>query len=119
MAKKNHCLIPATDRECKIAILTLQDTLHVVGGKWKLVLISILRGGKLKFRELSREAGISSRILSKELKEMEMNGLVKRTVCDTSPITVEYELTPYSDTLSELITVMHSWGKQHREKITG
>jgi len=48
-----------------------------------------------------------------------MNGLVTRTVCDTSPITVEYELTPYSDTLSELITVMHAWGKQHREKITG
>ncbi|QQQ29157.1 winged helix-turn-helix transcriptional regulator [Chryseobacterium indoltheticum] len=119
MERKVQCLIPATDRECKIAMLTLQDTLHVVGGKWKLVLISILRGGKLKFRELSREAGISPRILSKELKEMEMNGLVTRKVCDTSPVTVEYELTLYSDTLSELIKVMHAWGKQHREKVIG
>lgn len=119
MGRKKICLLPATDRECRIAILTLQDTLHVVGGKWKLVLISILRGGKLKFSELSREAGISPRILSKELKEMEMNHLVIRTVCNTSPITVEYELTPYSETLNDMITAMHEWGKQHREKIIG
>lgn len=119
MARKNRCLIPATDQECKKARLTLQDTLDVVGGKWKLVLISLLRGGKLRFRELSREAGISPRILSKELKEMEMNGLVTRTQLDTRPISVEYELTPYSDTLSEVIIAMHAWGKQHREKLIG
>jgi len=117
MPSKNQCLIPATDQECKVAQLTLQDTLEVVGGKWKLVLISILRGGKLKFRELSREAGISPRVLSKELKDMEMHALVTRTVQDTKPVTVEYELTAYSETLSELIIAMHTWGKQHREKL--
>jgi len=119
MIRKDRCLTPATDSECKKARLTLQDTLDVVGGKWKLVLISILRGGKLRFRELSREAGISPRILSKELKELEMNGLVTRTVLDTRPVTVEYELTPYSHTLSDVIIAMHAWGKQHREKFIG
>ncbi|MVT09440.1 winged helix-turn-helix transcriptional regulator [Chitinophaga tropicalis] len=119
MANKNRCLTPTTDDECKRARLYLQDTLDVVGGKWKLVLISILRGGKLKFRELTREAGISARILSKELKEMELNGLITRTVVKTSPIMVEYELTPYSNTLSEVITAMHEWGKNHRQKIIG
>jgi len=119
MADKKRCLTPATDEECRRARLFLQDTLDVVGGKWKLVLISILRGGKLKFRELSREAGISPRILSKELKEMEMNGLVTRTVLDTRPIAVEYELTPYSNTLSAVIIAMHEWGKKHRQKIVG
>ncbi|WP_159468492.1 helix-turn-helix domain-containing protein [Dyadobacter sp. 3J3] len=119
MTRKNQCLTPVTDQECKIARLTLQDTLDVVGGKWKLVLIAILRGGKLRFRELSREAGISPRILSRELKEMEMNALVTRTVCNTSPVTVEYELTEYSDTLNDMIIAMHAWGKQHREKILG
>ncbi|MCF2443525.1 helix-turn-helix transcriptional regulator [Dyadobacter sp. CY345] len=117
MATKTHCLTPATNQECKVAQLTLQDTLDVVGGKWKLVLISILRGGKLKFRELSREAGISPRVLSKELKDLEMHDLVTRTVQDTRPITVEYELTPYSETLSDMIIAMHAWGKQHREKV--
>lgn len=105
---------PAT---CKKAHLAIQDTLGVVGGKWKLVLISVLRDGSKKFNELSREAGISPRILSKELQELEINGLVKRTVCNTKPVTVEYELTEYSQTLSEVITAMHSWGMAHREKI--
>ncbi|MFC4141764.1 winged helix-turn-helix transcriptional regulator [Pedobacter mendelii] len=93
--------------------------MDIVGGKWKLVLISILRGGKFKFRELAREAEISPRILSKELKELEMNGLVSRTVLDTRPITVEYQLTPYSVSLNKLILNMYEWGQMHRQKITG
>jgi DNA-binding HxlR family transcriptional regulator len=116
MSEKDNC-ITGKDSDCEKARLTIQDTLDVVGGKWKLVLISILRNGKLRFRELSREAGISPRILSKELQELEMNGLVSRTVCDTRPITVEYALTPYSETLSEVIIAMHKWGEQHRKKI--
>lgn len=97
--------------------MAIQDTLDVVGGKWKLVLLSILMNGKRRFRELSREAGITPRILSKELQEMEMNGLVSRTVCNTRPITVEYALTPYSETLSEVLEALNKWGEQHRLKI--
>lgn len=115
----DRCLAPATDEECRKAWLTLKDTLDIVGGKWKLVLISILRGGKYKFRELAKEAEISPRILSKELKELEMNGLVTRTVLDTRPITVEYELTPYSVSLNALILNMYEWGLMHRKKVTG
>lgn len=108
-----------TKENCKIARLALQDTLDVVGGKWKLVLISTLRSGKKRFKELSREAGITPRILSKELKELEVNGLVIRTVKDTKLVTVEYSLTPYSKTLSKVILAMHEWGMQHRKKIIG
>ena len=109
--------IVETEHSCKKAHLAIQDTLDVVGGKWKLILISILRNGPYRFKELSREAGITPRILSKELKELEMNGLVTRTVCDTRPITVQYALTPYSESLSEVITAMHKWGSEHRERI--
>ncbi|WP_433763657.1 winged helix-turn-helix transcriptional regulator [Flavobacterium ginsenosidimutans] len=115
MAKRHNCILG--DDECSKARLTIQDTLDVVGGKWKLILISILRDGKMRFRELTREAGISPRILSKELQELEMNGLVSRTVCNTRPVSVEYALTPYSETLNEVIIAMHKWGKQHREKV--
>ncbi|AYB33532.1 winged helix-turn-helix transcriptional regulator [Chryseolinea soli] len=108
-----------TAESCKKARLALRDTLDVVGGKWKLILISTLRDGKKRFRELSREAGITPRILSKELQELEMNGLVSRTVCDTRPVTVEYALTPYSKTLTDVIVAMHKWGEQHRKKIIG
>jgi DNA-binding HxlR family transcriptional regulator len=102
---------------CKKARLAIHDTLDIVGGKWKMVLLSILRDGKKRFRELAREADITPRILSKELQELEMNGLVTRTVCNTKPITVEYASTPYSDTLSEVLTAMKKWGEQHRRKI--
>lgn len=104
---------------CEKAQLAIQDTLDVVGGKWKLVLISILRNRKRRFRELSREAGISPRILSKELQELEMNGLVSRTVCDTKPITVEYALTEYSETLEGVLTALHQWGVEHRRRVIG
>lgn len=109
--------IEHSPQTCKKARLAVQDTLDVVGGKWKLVLISILLNGKKRFRELSREAGITPRILSKELQELEMNGLVTRTVCDTKPITVEYALTPYSETLAEVLDAMKRWGELHRIKI--
>lgn len=98
-------------------MLAIRDTLDIVGGKWKLVLITILLSGKRRFRELSREAGITPRILSKELQEMEMNGLITRTVCDTKPVTVEYALTPYSETLKEVLFAMEKWGQDHRKKI--
>ena len=105
--------------ECRQARLAIQDTLDVVGGKWKLVLISLLQNGEKKFNELSREAGISPRILSKELQELESNGLVSRHVRNTKPVTVEYALTPYSKTLSEVVLSLHEWGVNHRHKIIG
>lgn len=102
---------------CSKAKLAIRDTLDVVGGKWKLVLILVLQGGKKGFNELSREAGISPRILSKELQEMEMNGLVHREVCNTKPVTVQYELTEYCQTLNDVLLAMEKWGNLHRRKI--
>ena len=104
---------------CVKARLAIRDTMDVVGGKWKLMLLTTLQHGKKRFKELSNEVGISPRILSKELRELEMNGLVSRTVCDTRPVTVEYALTPYSKTLAEVIGAMHKWGEQHRKKFIG
>lgn len=106
-----------TIESCSKAKMAIRDTLDVVGGKWKLVLISVLRSGKKGFNELSREAGISPRILSKELQELEMNGLVSRKVCDTKPITVQYELTEYSHSLNDVLVAMEKWGYQHRNRI--
>lgn len=106
-----------TIERCAKAKLAIRDTLDVVGGKWKLVLISVLRDGEKGFNELAREADISPRILSKELQEMEMNGLVSREVCNTKPITVRYALTDYSETLYEVLGAMEKWGHQHRQRI--
>src|SRR5690554_6967664 len=106
-----------TVESCAKANLAIRDTLDIVGGKWKLILISVLRSGEKRFNELSREAGISPRILSKELQELEMNGLVSREVCNTKPVTVLYKLTEYSKTLHEVLSAMEKWGAKHRHKI--
>ncbi len=70
-------------------------------GKWKISIISsICCYGKRRFSDILNDVeGISNRMLSKELKELEINQLVKRTVLDTQPITVQYELTEHGDTL--------------------
>ena len=108
-----------TEYPCKARHRALQDTLEVIKGKWKLVIIATLLERKMRFKELSRETGISPRILSKELQDLEMNRLVKRTVYDTKPVAVEYEMTEYSLTLKEVIQAMMNWGANHRQEITG
>lgn len=107
------------EQACKARHRVLQDTLEVIKGKWKLVIVATLLERKMRFTELSREIGISPRILSRELQDLEMNKLVKRTVYDTKPVAVEYEMTEYSLTLKEVIQAMVDWGSNHRREITG
>ena len=107
------------EQTCRARHLALQDTLEVIKGKWKLVIIAALLERKMRFKELSREIGVSPRILSKELQELEMNRLVKRTVFNTKPVSVEYEMTDYAITLREVIQVLTNWGTNHRREITG
>ena len=107
-------------QECTQVVLPLKDTLDLISGKWKLPIIGALFHGKKRFREMERAIPkITARMLSKELKELEINGLVKRTVYDTMPVSVEYELTPYGRTLEKVFTAMSDWGIAHREKMMG
>jgi DNA-binding HxlR family transcriptional regulator len=103
---------------CRAQMQAVQDTVDVMGGKWKIKILTILYFGETHFMELQRRVnGIGSKMLSQELKDLEMNGLVKRTVLDTRPITVEYSLTPYGTTLKDIIEGMEKWGRKHRQKI--
>lgn len=114
-AMTKTCIYPVQ----KHHIHALRDTLDVISGKWKLVILAALLKHKYRFRELSREIGITPRILAKELRELEVNQLVKRTVCDTRPITVEYESTPHSQTLTSVVDAMVEWGLLHHETVVG
>lgn len=74
--------------------------------------------GKLKFMDLKRNVGnIAPKVLSKELKDLEINSLITRTVCNTKPITVEYELTELGISLKTVIEAMGNWGIEYRESI--
>ncbi|MBS1522665.1 MAG: helix-turn-helix transcriptional regulator [Bacteroidetes bacterium] len=104
--------------ECTRALTGIGDALYVIGGKWKLRILIALRSGNKRFNELQRTiTGISARVLSHELKELEMNGFIKRNIYTQTPVIVEYELTPYSETLNEVLSALSNWGVMHREKI--
>ena len=96
----------------------LQDTLYFIGGKWRLPIINSICTGNRRFREIERSIpGITTRMLSKELKDMELNKLVKRMVYSETPVLVEYEPTEYCRTFGKIIQEMINWGRAHKRKI--
>ncbi|HMJ70451.1 MAG TPA: helix-turn-helix domain-containing protein [Cyclobacteriaceae bacterium] len=100
-------------------MLAIRDAMDVLGGKWRIPIVGALSlGGKMRFTDLLRSIpGIGAKMLSKELQDLEANQLLTRTVKQTKPITVEYEMTPYGLTLNSVICEIVSWGVTHREKI--
>jgi DNA-binding HxlR family transcriptional regulator len=106
-------------KQCSASLSAVEDTLYVIGGKWNLkVIIALREHGNMRFNELQRTiTGISARVLSNELKELEMNGLIKRKVYTTTPVVIEYELTDYSNSLQQVLRAMIDWGIRHRNRI--
>lgn len=99
-------------------VLAINDTLNVLTGKWKLPILASLSFGIKRFTEIQRNIPkITPRMLSKELKELELNGMVKRMVYDATPVLVEYELTESAKDLSVVIDSMLHWGLKHRKTI--
>ncbi|MCH5600807.1 winged helix-turn-helix transcriptional regulator [Niabella ginsengisoli] len=105
---------------CKKTILAVHDAMDVLGGKWKISIVASLGFGKKRYSEILKDVtGISGKMLSRELKDMEANLLVNRYVIDTKPVTVEYELTPYGHKLKSVIKNLADWGNLHRKTIMG
>lgn len=108
-------------RKCSItSILAVNDTMSVLNGKWKLSIITSLSFGKKRFKEIERDLSkITPRMLSKELKDLEANGILTRKVYHTVPMTVEYELTASGQSFSTVLDAMIICGIQHRENVLG
>lgn len=102
---------------CKNRITAIRDSMEILSGKWKFhILGTLMEGGSMRFMDLLREVdGIAAKMLSKELQDMEMNQLISRTVLDTKPITVEYEVTEYGKTLKPIIDELANWGMAYRD----
>jgi DNA-binding HxlR family transcriptional regulator len=102
--KKSHI----SEKTC-----SLREVLDIIGGKWSMPIIYILSKGKMRFKELERSIeGINTRMLVKELKNMESNGIVIREVFATVPPTVEYTLTTKGEKLLPSIVSLYHWGKE-------
>lgn len=113
MGKINHT-------ECLAALLPVRDALDVVSGKWKLLILISISAGNSRFREIERSIpNITSKVLAKELKDLEQHQLIKRTVYDNAPVIVEYTTTPYASSLGKVIKALRDWGVGHRKQIMG
>jgi DNA-binding HxlR family transcriptional regulator len=112
-----------TSNVCQVRMQAISDAMSLLSGKWKFHIIgTLIEGNKLGFMDLLREInGIGSKMLSKELQDLEMNNLISRKVMNTKPITVQYTITKQGKTLSGLIDELAKWGvnyrKSYREKI--
>ncbi|KEO74230.1 winged helix-turn-helix transcriptional regulator [Anditalea andensis] len=105
---------------CPKTMLSIQDALEAVEGRWKLLILFALSEKPKRFKQLSREVnGITDKTLSKELKSLEANELIRREVYDTFPPTVEYSITTHGLSLEKVLDELHFWGLAHRHKIMG
>ncbi|MHA4812178.1 winged helix-turn-helix transcriptional regulator [Flavitalea flava] len=115
---KNKKRLEAT---CDQELNAIRDSLEVLGGKWKLRIMRHLKnhhGETNTFKKIQREVeGISAKMLSKELRDLEINLLVTRTVLNTRPITVCYAMKNYGQSVFPVTESLVNWGLNHLQKI--
>lgn len=112
MAKnKPHC-------DCLDTVKPVRDALDVINGKWKLPIIISIGVGNERFTDIQESiAGLTPKVLAKELKDLEQHQLIKRIIIDDYPVKISYKLETYADTLTPIIYALKDWGLNHRKKI--
>ncbi len=105
---------------CPKTMLSIKDALEAVEGRWKLLILFSLSESPKRFKQIAKEVnGITDKTLSKELKSLEANKLIRREVYDTFPPTVQYSITPHGLSLEKVIDELHFWGLAHRQAVIG
>ncbi|MBF6100109.1 helix-turn-helix transcriptional regulator [Nocardia cyriacigeorgica] len=96
----------------------VRQILDRIADKWSLLTIALLAGRTMRFTELRREIdGVSQRMLTRTLRHLERDGLVRRTVYPVVPPRVDYELTPLGGSLHETIQALVTWTETHQREI--
>jgi DNA-binding HxlR family transcriptional regulator len=91
-----------------------ETTIRLIGGRWKIVILWYLFQGVKRFSELQRAVtGITQKVLTQQLRDMERDGLVARRVYAQVPPKVEYSITPLGVSLQPVVEAMHRWGIEH------
>ncbi|MEO5592710.1 MAG: helix-turn-helix domain-containing protein [Chitinophagaceae bacterium] len=105
---------------CQHKLLISRDALEVIQGKWRLPIVLALTFGDKRFGEIQRDiVDISPKMLSQELKALEENKIITRTLYDSMPVTVEYSLTPLGRSMRKMLDEILSWGIHFRKEIVG
>lgn len=97
-------------------VCPIEVAIAVVGGAWKMTVVKHLREGPKRFGELGRAVGpVTPRVLTRQLRELETDGIVHREVFPEVPPRVEYSLTPLGRSLSTLVHDLDDWGASYLE----
>lgn len=104
---------------CQYRLIAGKDAMEVLQGKWRIPIIISLTDGDKRFGEIQREIGVSPKMLSQELKALEDNKIISRTLYDSMPVTVEYSLTPLGRSTDKLLEEFLKWGIHFRKEIVG
>lgn len=108
------------DSVCQHKLMVSRDALEVIQGKWRLPIVLALTFGSKRFGEIQKEiVDISPKMLSQELKALEENKIIERTVYDSKPVTVEYTLTPLGQSLNKILEELLKWGIRLRKEVIG
>ncbi|MGB3510034.1 MAG: helix-turn-helix domain-containing protein [Microcoleaceae cyanobacterium] len=99
----------------KKANCPVEMTLKVIGGRWKVLILKELFDGVKRFNQLYRSlGGVTQKMLTQQLREMEADGIVHREIYLQVPPKVEYSLTSLGKSLKPILNEMHEWGIKHR-----
>ena len=108
------------DGVCQQKLRVSRDALEVIQGKWRLPIVLALTFGSKRFGEIQRDiVDISPKMLSQELKALEENKIITRTLYDSMPVTVEYSLTPLGQSMKKMLEELLNWGIHFRKEIVG
>lgn len=101
--------------EGEVSQCRVEEALGIVVGKWKpVIILHLLHEGTKRFSELKRSMpGITQKMLTKQLRELEDEDIIQRVVYPQVPPKVEYSMTDYGRTLSPILEAMHAWGTKH------
>ena len=105
---------------CQQKLRVSRDALEVIQGKWRVPIVLALTFGNKRFGEIQRDiTDISPKMLSQELKALEENKIITRTLFDSMPVTVEYSLTPLGESMKKMLEEILLWGIHFRKEIVG
>ena len=105
----------ATQDKKELPACPVETTLMLIGNKWKVLILRDLMPGTKRFGELQRSVGhVSQKVLTAQLREMEAQGLVLRTVYPEVPPRVDYSLTALGRSLKPILDVMGAWGEEYK-----
>ena len=105
---------------CQQRLMVARDAMEVIQGKWRIPIIISLTFGNKRFGEIQRDiVDISPKMLSQELKALELNKIITRTLYDSMPVSVEYSLTPLGRSMKKLLDEIINWGIHFRKEIVG